>query len=170
MLGLMASAPLALSAKPAQAQELSGTVRIGYESTNEITVPYIEATAAALQAANPGLSIELEPSSGGNYIIQLVLQLTMGGAPDVILLAGPVLGELAEAGHIAPLDDYVAAWDGWQQYPDRFKSMVTYNGSVWSVPHSFDTHFLFYRRDIFVQAGLPVDWRPSSPDDILEAA
>jgi multiple sugar transport system substrate-binding protein len=30
--------------------------------------------------------------------------------------------------------------------------------------------FLYYRRDIFQQAGLPVDWTPASPEEVLDAA
>ncbi|CAN5736607.1 sugar ABC transporter substrate-binding protein [soil metagenome] len=154
----------------AQEPQLSGTIRVGYESAYEVAVPYIKATAAGLEAGNPDASIELKPSSGGNYIIQLVLQLTTGQAPDVILLAGPVLAELAAAGHIAPLDHYVAGWEGWKQYSDSFKLPLKYEGSVWSIPHSYDTHFLYYRRDIFERAGLPFEWEPESLDDVLEAA
>ena len=170
MLGLVAGVPIALDANSARAQGLSGTIRIGYEASNEAAVPFIEETAAAVEAANPDARIELEPSTSANFLIQLVLQLTTGQAPDVILVGGPVLAELAAAGHIVPLDDYLAGWDAWGQYPDAFKPLLTYNGSIWSVPHSFDTHFVYYRRDIFAQAGLPADWQPASPDDMLDAA
>jgi multiple sugar transport system substrate-binding protein len=166
----MAGAPLALRSAHVGAQGLSGTIRIGYESTNTITIPYIESVAAELEEANPDLRIELEPSPGSNYLIQLVFQLARGEAPDVILTAGPVLGELADAGYVIPLDDYVARWNGWSQYPEPFKMTVSFKGSVWSVPHSYDTRFLYYRRDIFERAGLPADWTPASPEEILDAA
>jgi multiple sugar transport system substrate-binding protein len=167
---MVATAPFAMQSGRAGAQNLSGTIRVGYESIDDINVPFIESTAESLRAANPDLNIELEPSTAGNYIIQLVLQLTTGQAPDVFLLAGPVLAELAASDNIAPLDDFLAGWDGWGQYPDAFKAAVTYEGSVWSVPQAYDTRFLYYRRDIFEQAGLPVDWAPASPEDVLDAA
>lgn len=154
----------------ARAQELSGTVRIGYDGANATVVPVIETTAAAVEEANADASIELEPSPGGSYTTQLVLQLNGGRAPDTFLLLGLSLGELVNAGYLLPLDDYVAAWDGWELYPDALKAAVSYEGSIWAIPYLIDTHFIYYRKDLFEQAGLPREWAPDTPEEILAAA
>jgi multiple sugar transport system substrate-binding protein len=152
------------------AQSLSGEIRVGYEGSNATAAPVIEATAQALEEANPGVAIELEPSAAGSYATQLVLQLSGGQAPDVFLLSGVALAELATSGLISPLDTYLDAWEGWAEHPDVVRTMITYEGSVWAIPYPIDTHFLYYRKDLFEQAGLPREWQPEHPDDILEAA
>lgn len=157
-------------ARSAQAQGLSGTIRVGYESSNTGAVPLIEATAEALQTANPDATIELEPGAGGGYATQLVLQLSTGSGPDIFYFTGLAAAELAAAGVLSPLESYAASWDGWEQYPEVFRQPVTYNGSVWGMPGSMDTHFIYYRRDIFEQAGLSPEWQPERPASILEAA
>ena len=66
------------------------------------------------------------------------------------------------AGLIAPLDAYLAAsWDGWSEYPETVRGAITYQGQVSGLPTSIDTHFLYYRKDLFEQAGSPRDWRPA---------
>jgi len=49
-------------------------------------------------------------------------------------LGGNLIGELADAGYIEPLDDYVKQWDEWQYYPDSVKNGVSYKGKVWAHP------------------------------------
>jgi multiple sugar transport system substrate-binding protein len=152
------------------AQGLTGSIRIGYEGSNAVISPYIEATAEVVKSANPGVEIAIEPSAGSNYITQLGLQLFSGRAPDVFLLLGLGAGELATSGFILPLDDYVAAWDAWPEYGSEARFAVTHEDSIWAIPYSLDTNFLYYRKDHFEQTGLPADWQPAHPDDILEAA
>ena len=156
--------------RQAFAQDYSGTLRIGYEGTNTTVEPFIEATAAALEEANPDLRIELEPSPGGNYTTQLVLQINGGRAPDVFLLLGVATAELAEAGFIAPLDEFTANWDGWQEYAEPLRLASGYKGQTWTIPFLMDTHFLYYRKDIFEAAGLPTEWQPADTAEILAFA
>ncbi len=169
---LLATAPVAYATRSQSraAQALSGSIRVGYDSGNEFVALHIDAAAAAVHEAHPDAEIAVEPSSGGNFLTQLVLQLSSGRAPDVFLLPGPFLAELASAGFVAPLDDYLAGWDGWTQYPEQLKSQSVYDGVTWSVPYNYDMNFLYYRKDILQQAGLPAEWMPETVDDIVSAA
>ncbi len=105
---------LARSRNIARAQDgsLSGSITIGYEGAATGVIPYIEATAKAIQDANPDAKITLQPSPGGNYATQMILQLNSGRAPDLFLLVGVAMAELGAADLIAPLDDYVVRL-GW---------------------------------------------------------
>ncbi|MBX3071252.1 MAG: extracellular solute-binding protein [Thermomicrobiales bacterium] len=155
---------------PVRAQGDSGTLRVGFEENQPASLAAMEAAAALVMARHPDVRFEFEPAPPGSFLIQLVLQLTMGRGPDLFMLSGSFLGELASAGFALPLDDYLASWDGWAEVPERFRASLTWNGSVWGMPHQMDSHFLYYRRDIFAAAGLPVDWQPASPDEILDVA
>ena len=37
---------------------------------------------------------------------------------------------MVDASYLAPLDDYLAKWADWKQYPDAVKQGVTYKGKV----------------------------------------
>ncbi len=120
--------------------------------------------------ANPGTTIEIAPSPGAGYLNQLALQLFTHTAPDVFLMLGLGSGELAQGGFVLPLDDYLSRWDGWAQYGDQAQFGVTTQDHVWSVPWGLNVYFLYYRKDLFEAAGLPVNWQPQSREEIIEAA
>lgn len=170
---VLGGAGLALARSPfalAQDGGLSGSITVGYEGSNTTVIPYIEATAKQVQDANPDAEIILQPSPGGNYATQVILQLNSGRAPDLFLLLGVAMAELAAADLIAPLESYAADWDGWEQYSQAAKAGVSYEESIWAIPYLVDTHFLYYNKDILERAGLPRDWAPQTPDEILDAA
>ena len=150
----------------------TGTITVSYADELGKKPPYVDRAAAALTEANPGVEVRIDHQkiAGGEYYTKLLLALDAGDAPDVIHVGGDRIGELAEAGYIVPLDDYVAAWPDWEQYPQAVRDGVTYKGSVWAIPYGLDTRFLYYRRDVFERVGLPRDWTPANVDGLLEAA
>ncbi|MCA9860132.1 MAG: extracellular solute-binding protein [Thermomicrobiales bacterium] len=152
------------------AQGLTGTITIGYEGTNAFIGPYIGAAAQAVMTANPGATIEVNPSISPNYLSQLALQLFTGTAPDVFLIFGLGAGELAAGGFVSSLDDYVANWDGWAQYDAATRAGVTSQGHPWAIPWGLNPYFLYYRKDLFQQAGLDPEWQPETREEIIEAA
>ena len=128
--GLLLARP---SLTGAQEGGLSGEITIGYEGASTGVIPYIEATAKQIEEANPDATVTLQPSPGGNYATQVILQLNSGRAPDLFLLLGVAMAELGAADLIAPLESYAANWDGWEQYPQQLKDSVlamTANSSV----------------------------------------
>ncbi len=154
----------------AAAQGLTGRITVGFDASNKALEEVVNAAAAAVTATNPDAEITIEPAPAGNFDTQLFLALHSGSAPDVFITTGLGVGELGAAGFLEPLDPYLAQWDGWPQYPDTVRRAIAYQGKIWSLPTVLDSHFLYYRQDLFEQAELPRDWQPSTPDDILAAA
>lgn len=154
----------------ARAEGLSGTITVGYESGNDLLEQFLQETKAAIESANPDAKIELAPSPSGSFLAQVFLQLNGGNAPDVFIISGLAIGELSAAGFLAPLDDHLAGWDGWEQFPETIRETLTWDGHVWAIPYLVDTTFLYYRRDLFAEAGLDPEWQPSHPDEIITAA
>jgi multiple sugar transport system substrate-binding protein len=162
--GIFRGAPVA------RAQNLTGKITVGFDASSAGLEQVTEAAAATVKTANPGVEIEIAPAPAGNYLTQLLLALSSGRAPDVFVATGLLVGELGVTGLIEPLDRYLAAWDGWPQYPDVVRQAIAYQGKTWGLPYVLDTHFLYFRQDLFEEAGLGRDWRPETPDDILAAA
>ena len=173
--GLAVAGPKASRAfaAPNLRQGLSGTIRVAYADEAGLKPKYIEQAAAAVQEANPGATVEIDlrQVAGGDFLTQLLLEIDGGEGPDVIHIGGDRIGQFADSGFIAPLDDYLAQWPDWaEQYPESVRSGVTYNDQVWAIPYGLDVRWLYYRRDLLEQAGLSRDWQPTNLASILEAA
>ncbi|WP_307796926.1 extracellular solute-binding protein [Actinomadura barringtoniae] len=115
-----------------------------------------------------GYGVDDEP-----YKTKMALDLKSRSGADVFDIDGIWVGEFAQAGYIAPLQDVVGAksemWDGWAQIPKSVQQLVTFEGKRYGIPGGTDGRVLFYNKKLFTQAGLPADWQPKSWDEILTA-
>jgi multiple sugar transport system substrate-binding protein len=160
-------------AAPNLRQGLTGTIRVAYADEAGYKPKYVEQAAAAVEAANPGATVEIDVRqvAGGDFLTQLLLELDGGEGPDVIHLGGDRIGQFADTGYITPLDPYLAQWPDWtEQYPESVRSGVMYGGQTWAIPYGLDVRWLYYRRDRLEEAGLSRDWQPTDLASILEAA
>lgn len=167
-----AVAPIAPAATPVTRPGLKGTITVAYADELGKKPRYVAQAAATVQAAHPDATVRIDQQTTdrGTFYTSLLRALATGDAPDVIHLSGDHLGELADAGYIVPLDPYLGDWPDWRYYPPWVRGAVTYQGSIWAIPYGLDTRFLYIRRDLLAQAGLPRTWQPRSVDDILAAA
>jgi raffinose/stachyose/melibiose transport system substrate-binding protein len=89
-----------------------------------------------------------------------------GAGPDVVGTPGPSFAmQLAQAGQLAPLDEYAKQF-GWN---DRFAkgslNLGTANGKLVSIPSEIETLVLYYNKTLFEQNG----WEPPKTLDELTA-
>ena len=159
-------------ASPAASGKLTGTITVSYPDEAGFKPKYVEQAAAAVKAKFPDLTvkIDLQKINSDDYYTKLLLQLDGNDVPDVTHVSGEKIGELADAGYIEPLDDYVKGWDDWKNYSDAVKSGVTYKGKIWAIPYGLDMRWLYFRKDDLQKAGLPADWKPANVQGILDAA
>jgi multiple sugar transport system substrate-binding protein len=151
---------------------LTGQITVSFADSSGLRQPFATVAAESVQAANPGVTIALDAQSipGAEFEQRFLLALQSGEIPDVFHLGGGFIGALAAGGAIRPLDGYLAVWPDWALYPPSVQGTVTFAGQTWSIPYALDTHYLYYRKDIFQQAGLPADWEPANVADILDTA
>ena len=87
---------------------------------------------------------------------------------DIIAVDLPWVGEFAEKGILAPLDELM---DIGRLRPDDFHPAgwraTHWGGRPYGVPSQTTPELLFYRRDLFAEAGLEP---PASVEDVLKAA
>ncbi|MGH2499831.1 MAG: extracellular solute-binding protein, partial [Candidatus Limnocylindria bacterium] len=166
------AAPGAPTAAPATPKGLTGTITVSYPDELGKKPKYVDKAAADVLAKHSQLQVKIDHQKigAGDYYTKTLLALTGGDAPDVIHTGGDRIGELADAGHIAPLDDYLKGWEEWKSYPDAIKQGATYRGKVWAIPYGLDTRWLYFRRDHLEQAALPAQWQPKDVGDVLAAA
>ncbi len=151
---------------------LSGAITVSYADELGKKPAYVAEAVTALGRAHPLATVRIDRHQmpAGAFYTGLRATLTTGAGPDVFHVGGDKIGELADAGLIAPLDDFLQGWPDWRYYPPSVVSSVTYRGRVWALPYGLDTRFLYLRRDLCEQAGLPAAWLPHTPEEILEAA
>jgi multiple sugar transport system substrate-binding protein len=160
------------SISPTVTRALSGAITVVYADELGKKPGFVEAAARAVEQAHPATTVSIVRHRLGSneFFEQLLPALRSDDAPDVIHVGGDRLGELADAGLIISLDAYLAEWPDWRYYSPTVRDGVTYQGQTWALPYGLDTRFLYFRRDIFQQAGLPPDWQPRNVADILTAA
>jgi multiple sugar transport system substrate-binding protein len=107
--------------------------------------------------------------SDESYKARLVLDLYAGTGADISSFDGFWTAGMASAGLLPPLDSYLAEWQGWAHFVPTMRRMGEYQGHIYLVPFYTDVRGIYYRKDLFLQAGLPADWRPRSWQDILDA-
>ena len=109
-----------------------------------------------------------QPTEG--YNDQVLLDFSAGVGPDVFSLSAESIPEFVTSDYLLPIDDRVSGWDEWGNFPSGMQQMTTYNGQTYGVMYDTDTRLLYYRTDVFEQAGLPVPWTPFTWEDVLGAA
>ena len=134
----------------------------------------MEQVKSQYEVANPGVTVDLQPmkSSSEDYFVKLALMnKSASTAPDVIYEDSFQVKSDAAAGYLAPLDDYLADWSDWDKFVDAAKGAGQgVDGKTYSVSLGTDTQGIWYNKDVFAKAGLPVPFAPTSWDDLLAAA
>ncbi|GAA2247204.1 extracellular solute-binding protein [Herbiconiux moechotypicola] len=129
---------------------------------------------AEYEEANPEVTVDLQPlkSSADDYFTKLALMnRSEATAPDVIYEDSFQVKSDAAAGYLAPLDDRLAAWEDWGQFVDAAKAAGEgVDGNIYAVSLGTDTQGLWYNKDVFEAAGIPLPFEPESWDDLLDAA
>jgi len=152
------------------------TLKVAYQKFGTFTQmdDHMKAVAAEFEAANPDMTVELVPIAGQNddYFTKLALMnRSPSTAPDVQYEDTAKLKSDAAAGFLLPLDEYTEAWDDWDMFYDNAKEAgVGEDGKLYGVPMGTDTRALWYNKELFAAAGLPVPWEPATWDDVLDAA
>ncbi|MEJ8305002.1 extracellular solute-binding protein [Saccharibacillus sacchari] len=144
-------------------------------SEDTLTKFFDSGLIATFEEQNPDIKINIAPvlASEGDYTSKMVLQMkSPDTAPDLIAEDTSIIKSDAAAGYLEPLDTQVAGWADWNEHIiENLKAGVTgEDGKVYGVPATSDTRGIWYNKDLFTQAGLPVPFEPTSWADVLDAA
>jgi multiple sugar transport system substrate-binding protein len=123
---------------------------------------------------HPGWKVQLEPinSPENDYYTKLdLMNRSASTQPDVLYEDTFLINSDADAHYLAPLDSYVKSWPDWKDYYPAAKTGVSAtDGHVYGVPMETDARGLWYDKQVFAKAGLPVPWHPKTWADVLAAA
>lgn len=131
---------------------------------------------AKFEAANPEIKINMELVPWSEQQQRFVTALATGGLPDVSMLGNNVVAQFQATGSLAPLDEYVAAYDAENgtRIVDEIwpgdKGYYILDGKLWASPIAVETRALYYRKDLFREAGLDPEKPPQTWEELATAA
>jgi raffinose/stachyose/melibiose transport system substrate-binding protein len=134
-----------------------GAVTLRYlieEQEDADALALLEGRMDEFEAANEGITIDLQQAPLDSMRSVLQTQLRSGEGPDVFRWgSGPSFGgALAEAGLLLDLTDAYEE-NGWEVY-DFAKEQVTLDGKVYGIPGEMETIGVFYNKEVFDNLGL----------------
>jgi multiple sugar transport system permease protein len=93
----------------------------------------------------------------------LLMAFAGGTAPDVVYVNFRSMNNYIQQGFLMPLDSYLAASPGViKRVNPTIRSVITVDGHVYAVPYAQVVQALYYRRDLFQQAGIDPDQPPQT--------
>jgi multiple sugar transport system substrate-binding protein len=122
---------------------------------------------ADCEAANPNIKVEKTPFEWGQMLPKLQSAVAANLAPDVFFINPPsTVYAATQTELLQPVTDVVKALPA-DTFPKDVIDPLTVNGEVMAMPMVTFPHVVWYRKDLFEQAGLQP---PKSWADILAAA
>ncbi|WP_221931037.1 sugar ABC transporter substrate-binding protein [Telmatospirillum sp. J64-1] len=120
------------------------------------------------EKANPGIKIDAENVPWNSYYDSLYTNLVGGNAPDAAMVKLFAQPRLVDMEALEPLDDRIAAWAGKDDLIDNILEInAGPDGKQYYLPVQYVVLYLYYRTDLFEQAGLTP---PKTCEEFLHAA
>jgi ABC-type glycerol-3-phosphate transport system substrate-binding protein len=132
--------------------------------------PEMKKLAAEFHKEHPMITIKFEnvPAEQAGQV--LTTRIAGNNAPDVAYVNASDTADYASRGAAVDLTNYIERSDVVKpdDYVDAFKTFVTYEDKMYGLPVDGETTGLFYRTDLFEEAG--IDGPPTTWDEFAEDA
>jgi multiple sugar transport system substrate-binding protein len=125
---------------------------------------------AAMKEQGKDIRVDLiaDQLTDEQFMTKMTQQLIAGQAPDVLDIGENMAIAWSSAGYLAPLDDYLADWDGWSHYyPAVKQAMTRQDGSIYSLPSGAGVLNLFIRQDKLQEVGVDTS-QPATWDELID--
>jgi ABC-type glycerol-3-phosphate transport system substrate-binding protein len=106
---------------------------------------------AKLEASRPGLRLQLEPVSGGDYYTRLLTELASDTPPDILQIGDDALGMFASRGCLLELPEPPA-----NQFFPTLVAPGRSSGKLYALPKDYSTLAVYLNARLFREAGLAV--------------
>jgi len=149
---------------------------VNWQVVEWVTKHVFPAFQEKMQAEGRTVELEFIQFGGSDEALkqQYALDLSVGAGADIMAFDGFWVPEFVEAGYLKPLDAVAGAgvwnWEGWQHIPEGLRGLLGFEGEVYGLGLGTDVRKLYYRADLFEEAGIPLPWEPKTWEDVLETA
>ena len=159
------TAPTTGGEAPAPSGEKTVVRYIGMEYDNRM-LPDTQAVFDEFNASQGEIEGQLEIVNWGNGLNLLLTQISGGQAPDIFNGGGGWLLEFEAVNEIAVLDDLLPA-DLLDKFWESGIKAMTVDGKLFGMPYFLDPRGMYYRKDLFEEAGIA---EPKTWADVRDAA
>jgi raffinose/stachyose/melibiose transport system substrate-binding protein len=147
---------------PAFAQELS------FWSWRQEDRAQYEEFIDTFEAANPGITVNLETFEAANYNTILSTALAGDTGPDIMMVrAHGAFETVAAGGYLMPLDNTIVPGLDALPAPALAAETLRADGKVYAVPFASQTMLIIYNKALFDQFGIA---EPSTWEELMAAA
>ena len=148
---------------PTEPVEISFSSWVGNE-------PSIQKMYKEFQKEHPNITIEFQNVPAEESNEKLTTQIAGGNAPDAAFVDASTTAGFASRGAVVNLDNYIERSEvvDPDDYVEAFKTFTQYEESMYGLPFDGESTALFYRTDLFEEAG--IDAPPTTWEEFEEAA
>jgi multiple sugar transport system substrate-binding protein len=158
------STPTGEQVEPTVAKEPTEPVTIRFSVFSSVAEsPQFKRFKKDFEAQHPNITVEFEPVPSSRAREKVLTQVAGGNAPDAAFVDAGFVQELATRGALVNLDGYIEGSDvvATEDYVEGFRNTAIVDGSMFGLPFDGETTGLFYRTDLFAEAGIenpPQTW------------
>ena len=130
----------------------------------------LKANVAEFNKQNPNVEVKFTELNWGDYSQKLLSAVQAGNPPDIGGGDSGIPFNMDAQGQALDISDLYKKWetDGtFADMPEWAYKKWDYNGKKVGITWQFDQRAIFYRKDLFAQAGIPT---PTTWDDLMAAA
>lgn len=125
--------------------------------------PAMKKLAKTFHEEHPNITIKFENTTAERSVEVLTTRVAGGNPPDVAYIDASETAAFASRGALVNLDNYIERSDVVKpdDYVESFKTFTTYENSLYGLPFDGESTGLFYRTDLFEEAGIdapPATW------------
>ena len=129
---------------------------------------FLEPTVDEFMKANPDIEVTIQYESWGGWISKYPSLFKAGTQPDVIFWWDKALNDMYAKGQILPIEKYIDP-SILKEIPQAILYASKIDGVLYHVPADMYGFVMYYRKDIFEQAGLDPKTPPATWDELLAA-
>lgn len=175
---LLGSAPLMAQDDPIEMTVMCRCIEGGPNSSIYVWLRNYIIPTFEERMAQEGLTVQVDVRSfeEGDEALREVFrqEISQNGDADVMAFDGFWIPDFYADGLVRPLTEVVGpevdTWSGWDHIPDPIEQLLMYDGQRFGIPNGTDIRVIFYRTDLFEQAGILLPWQPQNWQDILDTA
>jgi len=142
------------------------SIRLMVMDYDENMKPDTQAVIDAFNASQDEVEATLDVVSWGQGHDLLVTQISGGQPPDLCNVSAQWQGEWEGIDEVMPLDDYVSKEFLANFVPSMLAAFTNKDGQLMGMPYFLDPRIMYYRTDLFEEAGLAA---PTTWDEVIAA-
>jgi multiple sugar transport system substrate-binding protein len=132
--------------------------------------PTIQGLYEKFREEQPNITIEFQNVPAEESSEKLTTQIAGGNPPDSAFVDASTVAGFASRGAVVNLENYIERSDvvDPDDYVEAFKTFATFEDSLYGLPFDGESTALFYRTDLFEEAG--IESPPATWEEFEEAA